>query len=124
MESNHTALPCDRGNANVEREPITIVEMREFIRSAAVVLTSDQIDEIKTFLAFNPMGGDLIPGTGGARKLRWAAKGKGKRGGARVIYYFLNPNRPLFLLSAYAKSVKVDLTERQKQELRSIVSQL
>jgi hypothetical protein len=54
--------------------------------------------------------GVLIPDTGGLRKLRWSAKGKGKQGGARVIYYFHNLEVPLYLMAIYAKGVQSDLT--------------
>ena len=66
------------------------------------------------FLAHNPVQGDLIPGAGGVRKLRWGLEGRGKRGGARVIYFYHSPNLPLFALTAYAKNQKDDLTPDQR----------
>lgn len=101
---------------------ISIVETTEFIRSAAHVLSSHEVDELKTFLAVNPVAGRLVPGAGGVRKLRWGAKRKGKRGGARVIYYYRNDRVPLYLLVAYSKDSKADLTEMEKQAFRSLVA--
>ena len=75
-------------------------------------------------LADHPDAGAVIPGAGGARKLRWAAKGRGKRGGARIIYvYFVSAAR-VFLLCCYLKNVKTDLTADEKKELRQITANL
>lgn len=75
-------------------------------------------------IARNPLAGSLIPGTGGVRKVRWAASGRGKRGGARVIYYFHDEEMPLFLLTAYAKNVADDLTAQQKRRIAEAVTAL
>jgi hypothetical protein len=66
----------------------------------------------------------VIPGAGGARKLRWAAKGKGKRGGARIIYLYVVIGARIFLLRCYSKNVKTDLTADEKKELRQIAANL
>ena len=60
----------------------------------------DERRELVDFLAENPLAGDEIPGTGGVRKLRFAAFGRGKRGGARVIYYYLDETMPIYALLA------------------------
>ncbi len=77
---------------------ITIVELPEFQKRSEKILTKNERDELIYFLAANPKSGNLIQGSGGIRKLRWRAKGKGKSGGSRIIYYFHNPEIPLFLL--------------------------
>lgn len=73
------------------------------------------------FLARYPEAGDIIPDSGGVRKLRWMAKGRGKRGGARVIYYFHDLSMPLVLFTAYAKNRKPDLSASERKELRKLV---
>jgi mRNA-degrading endonuclease RelE of RelBE toxin-antitoxin system len=100
---------------------ITVVELPGFSRAAGGILTPDEIDGLTLYLANNPDEGDVIPGTGGLRKLRWAAKGKGKRGGARVIYYFRDLNMPLYLLTLYGKGEKIALTAGEKREAQRLV---
>lgn len=73
------------------------------------------------YLAYNPTAGDLIQGSGGVRKLRWGVEGRGKRGGARVIYFYCNADLPLFLLAAYAKNVRSDLSAAERKELKLFV---
>lgn len=63
----------------------------------------------------------VIVGTGGVRKLRFAASGKGKRGGARVIYYYLNEAMPLYALLVYPKNAKTDLTQVEKRAVTALV---
>ncbi len=76
------------------------------------------------YLAFNPTAGDLIPATGGVRKLRWGLSGRGKRGGARVIYYFHNDAMPIFALTAYAKNEQADLSQADRNDFRRLVALL
>lgn len=66
----------------------------------------------------------MVPGAGGARKLRWGAKGKGKRGGTRIIYLYVVVAAHIYLLRCYAKNVKTDLTADEKKELRQIAAYL
>jgi hypothetical protein len=63
----------------------------------------------------------VVPETGGVRKVRWAAQGKGKRGGVRVIYYLQSEALPLFLLTVYAKNQKANLTRAERNEFRGLV---
>lgn len=65
-----------------------------------------------------------MKGTGGIRKLRWAAKGKGKSGGVRVVYFFHNRTMPLFLLTVFAKGDKTNLSERERNGLAKFVTLL
>lgn len=69
---------------------MTVVELPGFIGDAAAVLSDKERDEVVSFVAAYPQAGDVVPGTGGARKLRWKSQGRGKSGGARVIYYYHN----------------------------------
>jgi hypothetical protein len=65
-----------------------------------------------------------MPGTGRARKLRWGAKGRGKRGGARVITFFGGPRVPVFVLTVFGKGDRADLTKAERNELRQILANL
>jgi hypothetical protein len=65
--------------------PMTVVETPFFLRKAAILLNEEERSELVVFLGMNPEAGDVVPETGGVRKVRWAAQGKGKRGGVRVI---------------------------------------
>lgn len=75
-------------------------------------------------LAAQPRAGDLIQGTGGIRKLRWARGGRGKSGGVRVIYYFHSDRIPLYLLTVFGKGEKADLSKGERNELAKLVDVL
>lgn len=72
------------------------------------------------YLALHPESGDEIPGTGGVRKVRFAAQGRGKSGGVRVIYYFYDEDNPLYAIFLYGKNEQADLTSEQKREVRGL----
>lgn len=88
------------------------------------MIGADGIEAAAAYLIDHPNAGDVIPGAGGARKLRWAAKGKGKRGGARIIYLHAVIAARIYLLRCYAKNVKTDLTAHEQRELREIAAHL
>lgn len=71
--------------------------------------------ELVDYVAHNPESGDVVSGTGGVRKLRWGKAGTGKRGGARIVYFYYNELCPLYLLLAYEKGQATDLTADQKR---------
>lgn len=96
----------------------TVVELTSFIRSATGVLTEDEIGDLIVHLAQKPKAGDVIPGGNGLRKLRWTREGMGKRGGARVIYYHVDADGVVYLLLAYPKSARDDLTKEQLNRLK------
>jgi mRNA-degrading endonuclease RelE of RelBE toxin-antitoxin system len=102
----------------------TVVELPTFISKVDTVLLKSERDELIDYLAKNPGSGDEIPRTGGIRKLRWAGKGKGKRGGARVIYYFYNDSAPIFLLSVYGKNEQENLKPEQEKKLTKLAALL
>lgn len=81
------------------KKMITIVEFPAFTAQVGTSITISEQEALMDFLARTPEAGDEIPETGGIRKLRWAGKGKGKRGGLRIVYYFYNESAPLFLLT-------------------------
>jgi hypothetical protein len=75
-------------------------------------------------LARNPLAGDLIPGAGGVRKLRWGLEGRGKRGGARVVYYYHSDAMPIFALTAYAKNDRADISQADRNDFRRLTALL
>ena len=90
----------------------------EFTDKALRLIGDDGIFDIQVYLLDQPDVGDIIPGSGGCRKLRWAAKGHGKRGGARVIYYWVTPDDRILLLDIYAKNEAEDLSAARLQQLK------
>lgn len=76
------------------------------------------------YRANHPMAGDLIPGTGGVRKLRWGLVGRGKRGGARVIYCYHNTDMPVFALTAYAQNEQAYLTQQDCNDFKKLTGLL
>jgi hypothetical protein len=103
---------------------LTIAETDVFTKQANALFTEAELDDLKLLLAVNPEAGDVIKGTGGLRKLRWKARQKGKRGGARVIYFYYNETIPVQLLLAYSKTEQEDLTPHQQQVLSALVERL
>jgi len=108
----------------VNNYPITIAETQSFIRDAKKVFEEEEREGLIQFLALNPGVGDVIKGTGGVRKLRWPAKSQGKRGGARIIYYFRDLNMPVYLLALFVKGEKIDLTDQEKAMMSNLVDVL
>lgn len=104
--------------------PVTVVETPEFLSVARRLFSEDERALLVDFLAYNPTAGDIIRGTGGVRKLRWALPGRGKSGGARVVYYHHNRTVPLFALSAYAKRDRSDLTQADRNDFRRLTKLL
>ena len=84
----------------------TIIELPTFTTDARLILSVGEHGEFCAWLAANPLAGDVIPGSGGCRKVRWSRSGMGKRGGARVIYYNRLENGVIYLMVIYAKSVR------------------
>ena len=103
---------------------ITVAETALFTKQASKLFSEAELEGVIDSLAFNPIAGDLIPGSGGLRKLRVAASGRGKRGGARVVYYYHSDTVPLFALAVYAKNVKTDLTKAELARLSGLVERL
>jgi hypothetical protein len=103
---------------------LTVVETPEFISRINKLMTDVDREELIGFLARNPSAGNLVPGTGGIRKLRWGLEGRGKRGGARIIYFFHSTDIPLFALTAFAKNERADLSQEDRNELRKLAKLL
>src|SRR5438105_3914117 len=106
----------------VPRAPITVAETPLFLRQAADVWDEAEHDAFVTYIASNPQAGEVIPETGGVRKLRWTRAGSGKRGGTRVIYFHHDAGRPLYLLIVYAKAQREDMTPDEKRAVRTLAA--
>ena len=102
------------------------MEIREshgFTRQVDATLTPEDYRALQLHLVGRPDAGMVIPGSGGLRKLRWAATGRGKRGGARVIYYCYVEASRTYLLLLYAKNERDDLSPEQKRTLKRLVAE-
>ena len=98
-----------------------IIETSVFTRLVTELLPDDEYRELQAALVNRPDAGVLIPGSGGLRKIRWAASGRGKRGGARIIYYWVTAQDRILMLFIYTKNESDDLTPDQLKMLRQIV---
>jgi len=98
-----------------------IIETTIFTRLITRMMDDDHYRELQEVLIGDPETGDVIPGSGGLRKIRWRVAGRGKRGGVRVIYYRVNAADQIYMLYVYAKSKAEDLTRDQLKALRQIV---
>ena len=87
----------------------------------AMGLSDDDAKVLETILLANPRAGDVIEGTGGARKIRIQMENRGKSGGGRVIYVDVFEKEKLYLLLAYPKSVQDDMTPEQKKQVKKLV---
>ncbi len=103
---------------------VTVVETPEFIARTDKLMTVEDREGLIDYLAKDPTAGDLIQGTGGVRKLRWGLEGRGKRGGARIIYFFHNADVPLFALTAFAKNERADLSQEERNAFRKLTKLL
>jgi hypothetical protein len=95
----------------------TVAETPVFIRRAEKLLTEQEHAELLTYLAAHPLAGDVMVGTNGVRKVRFSAKGHGKSGGVRVIYYFYDEALPIYALLIYGKNERADLTSQQRKDV-------
>jgi hypothetical protein len=93
---------------------MTVVELGRSLKDTKAIMSDEERARLLIFLASNPEAGDIIPDTGGVRKVR----------GARVIYYFHNRDLPLFLLAAYKKNEKSNLSRAERNELKRFVPML
>ena len=96
----------------------TFVETRLFTRLVGVYLSDQEYADLQAALAENPELGDVIPGSGGVRKLRWAVRGRGKRGGVRVIYFVRTRQGVIWMLTIYAKNVAENIPPQTLRKIR------
>ena len=97
---------------------MVFIETPLFQDRAARLIDEDALAALQTLLMLHPDAGDLIPASGGVRKVRIPAKGRGKRGGGRVIYYWVQADGQIFLLFAYAKNERANITGQEAKQLR------
>jgi len=104
---------------------VEFVEAPPFTQLLRGYLSDDEYAGLQQFLAHDPDAGDVIPGTGGFRKLRWTdpRRRKGKRGGLRVIYFYFVEDRQIWLMTLYGKDEVTDLTPDEKRALKAGVEQ-
>jgi hypothetical protein len=108
----------------VATKPITVAETPLFQRQAKKLWSEDEGQAFVDFIARSPEVGNIIPDTGGVRKVRWSREGMGKRGGAWVIYFYFHEGAPLWLLLAYAKADRGDMTTDEKRAASDLVAQI
>ena len=104
----------------VTREFIHTKEFDE--RWKSLSLTDDDLSELQSYLCTNPNVGDVMQGTGGIRKVRWALPGKGKSGGVRVVYLDIVVAEKIYLLSLFAKNEKANLSKEERNDLKNLVA--
>ena len=97
------------------------IETSTFTKQLPAHFDDDGYAAMQAFLSVHPESGNLIRGTGGVRKIRWAMRGRGKRSGSRVIYYWHTDEDRIYLLTVYAKGVKDDLTATEREMWRKAV---
>ena len=103
----------------------TVVETPEYINQANSCMDKKSRESFINYIAEYPLDGDLITETGGARKIRWTSDShQGKRGGARIIYYYHNQNMSIFLFTAYGKNERANLTSQEKKILKKIIKSI
>jgi hypothetical protein len=100
------------------------VEAPAFTLYLSDYLSDDAYRELQNRLAANPALGNLMPSTGGFRKIRWAdvRRGKGRRGGLRIIYFYFPSDHQVWLMTLYDKSEAADLTEKEKKALKAAIT--
>ncbi|MEI6078209.1 MAG: type II toxin-antitoxin system RelE/ParE family toxin [Verrucomicrobiota bacterium] len=102
---------------------VQFIETPTFTRLIAKLMDDDEYSKLQLALVRKPDGGNVIPGGGGIRKLCWAGSGRGKRGGLRVIYYWQTADHQIWLLVAYPKNDKEDLSRDEMKQLKRLVEE-
>lgn len=100
------------------------VELTPFIAFRSAHWNDDELRNLQNFLVITPDAGEVITGGSDLRKLRWSTPGRGKRGGARVIYYRYVPGERIYLIYAYAKNTQENLTRDQVKTLAQLMKDI
>ncbi len=102
---------------------VIFIETRVFTRHITRLLPDDEYRQLQQELILRPNAGRVIPNSGGLRKLRWRTVSKGKRGGIRVIYYWFASDDEVYMLIAYGKGEKDDVSPQELKHLRKLVQE-
>ena len=100
---------------------VTFVETKLFTQLVLDYLSDDEYAAMQRFLVVNPEAGDVIPASGGVRKLRWGVAGRGKRGGLRVIYFLRRRNDEVWMLTLYAKNVADNIPAKVLKKIKEAI---
>lgn len=101
---------------------LQFIETSLFTKQITNILSDDSFKDFQEYLCDNPEVGDIIQGTGGVRKVRWALPSTGKSSGVRIIYYYLNDYGVVYLMMIYAKSNQVNISDSDKQRLKQVMT--
>jgi mRNA-degrading endonuclease RelE of RelBE toxin-antitoxin system len=104
--------------------PHAVLETSIFSRRADALLSREERADLIEILAGDPLAGDIVPGLGGVRKLRFAPRGRGKSGGFRVIYYVLTESQPILALLIYGKNEQGDLSPAQRKVVANLAAEM
>lgn len=102
---------------------MVIIETPLFTKLIAGLMSDDEYKDLQEAIVIRPDRGSIIKNSGGLRKLRWALEGRGKSGGARIIYYWVTEFDQVYMLLAYPKNVTENLTDSQLKKLKTIVQE-
>ncbi len=102
----------------------SVVETPGYLKDAEAIFTTQEREAIVTMVANNPKCGEIVQGTGGVRKVRVGRGGRGKSGGGRVVYIHHDADHPVFLLAAFAKNEKANLSKAERNEMAKFVKML
>lgn len=102
---------------------MVFIETEIFTNTIRKLATDEEYRSLQNELLANPEAGDMIEGTGGVRKIRFAYGGKGKSGGGRAIYYYVSSGSKIYMLLAYPKSTQDNLSQEQKKILKALVKE-
>jgi hypothetical protein len=112
---------CKNTSLTYSETLYTIIETPTFAADAKEIWSEDERGAFCAWLVANPDVGDVIPGSGGCRKIRWTIKGTGKRGGARVIYFLRTKQEEIWLLVIYSKSIQGNIPGHLLKSIREAI---